>query len=204
MPTKTTKAPKAGTTAKPKITALELTLPGLAAVSLIPAGVRADAQNYIDQANALTTIESREALITADTLASRMSAHKSEIKEGTDLLLKPYKVALDAATKGVGAIVDSLDEARVALAERVLAARAAFGITDTEGWACYASTIDDLKIVELAKVPHTVKIPDGQGGFTTLEILKVDAAAVKKALKHGVAVPGVYMASKQSIGVRSK
>ena len=191
-------------TAKPKITDLELTLPGIAAVSLIPAGVRADAQNFIEQANALQTIESRDALATADTLAQRMSAHKNEIEEGTKLLLQPYKVAIDAASKGVGAIVDSLDEARVALAGRVLVARAAFGITDTEGWACYSSTIDDLKIVELEKVPRTVKIPDGQGGFDTLQILKVDTAAVKKALRHGVAVPGTYMASKVSVGVRSK
>ncbi len=198
------RAPKSHATTKPKLTAIELSLPGLAAVALIPAGVRADAQNFVEQANALQTIESREALVTADTLAGRMSAHKNEIEESTKLLLKPYKVALDAASKGVGDIVDAMDTARVALAERVLTARAKFGITDSEGWACYASKIDDLKIVELEKVPHTVRIPDGQGGFETLQILKVDTAAVKKAKKAGADVPGVYMASKQSIGVRSK
>ncbi len=189
-------------TPEPTTTAIALDLGKQPTITLIPLPLRRRVEQMIADAGAIIVIGGRKALDTADTLASAMKAVESEIAETCKGQLAPIKGLLKVADSGVKAVLDALEETRLALAKRVVDAKVVLGVEETT--SCYASTVDDLKILEAHKVPRTVKLPiKGGVGFEEIEILVIDQAAVKRAWKAGVAVPGTYLGSKQQIGVKS-
>ena len=191
------------TTEPVTITAVSLDLGKQPAITLIPAAVRRNVESFIADARALVTIGSAAALETADVLASRMKALEKEIAETVKGQLAPIESLIKAAKQGIAKVVDDLEATRVQLAERVVAAKSALGIETST--SCYSSTVDDLKIIEIDKVPRTVRVPrkDAPGAFDVLEILEVNEANAKRALKAGIAVPGLYMGSKTQIATKS-
>lgn len=200
--TRTTATATDTTTPEPITTAIALELGKQPTITLIPSTLRRRVEQMIADAGAIVLIGSRKALDTADTLASAMKVVESEIADNCKAQLAPIKALLKAADSGVKAVLDALEETRMSLAKRVVDAKVALGVEETT--SCYASTVDDLKIIEPHKVPRTVKLPTKDGkGFEEVEILVIDAAAVKRAWKAGVAVPGTYIGSKQQIGVKS-
>ena len=189
---------KVSTKGKKAIEPITAKIPELA-VTLIPTDVRARIETYTREANAIAAgeITSAAAVETADNLAASMKALESEVDETTSALLKPIKGAIKTIEAEVAALADPLTEARKALAQRVVEAKPRLGI-DTPGH-CYKQTRDALEIKDLFKIPHVVKLPSGEN----VQILKVDEAAVKRAIKAGVHIPGVYMGEQEIVGVKS-
>lgn len=170
-------------------------------ITLIPRATMVRAAQLTEQATALIKIESAAALSTADDLASTMKSMEKEIADNCKEQLAPVKTLVKAAEESVAGVLDPLLGARQALAGRVVAAKDALGVDVTT--SCYASTVDDLQIMEAHKIPRTIKIPVKGGGFEEVVLMKPDEAAIKRALKAGVAVPGTYMGSKQQIGTKA-
>lgn len=185
----------------PTTTAICLELGKQPTITLIPLSLRRRVEQMIADAGAIVAIGSRKALETADTLAAGMKVVEKEITENCKGQLAPIKALLKTAESGVKGLLDALEETRMSLAKRVVDAKGALGVE--EPTSCYSSTVDALEVKEPHKVPRTVKVPRDGGGFEEIEILVINEAAVKRALKAGVLVPGVYMGSKQQIGVKS-
>lgn len=200
MATKRPTTASVDTTQQPP-TAVALELGKQPPITLIPLPLRRKVDQLITEAKALAVIGSAKALQTADAIASTMKALEVEIETNCKEQLAGIKALIKAADQGVAAVHEALAEARLALAERVVAAKSALGYEETT--SCYAQTVDELKILELHKIPFTVKIPVKGGGFEEVQILKTDDAAIKRAWKAGVAVPGTYVGSKTQIGTRS-
>ena len=173
-------------------------IPELSA-TLIPADVRASVDTYTREATAIAAkeITSAGALETADSLASRMKGLEAEIETTTRGLIRPIEEAVKAVKREIDAVVTPMVAARVALARRVVEAKPRLGVE--EATSCYEQRREKLVVKNIEKVPHTVKLPDG----TVLQLLKVDEAAVAKAIKAGVHVGGIYVDEQIVIGVKS-
>jgi len=189
---------KGGAKGKTKLEPIVAKVPELSVV-LIPADVRARAETFTREANKIAAgeITSAAALETADNLAAEMKALETEIETTTSGMLKPIKGAIKALEVEIGALHDPLVEARQALAQRVVESKPRLGVEAAT--SCYVQTRDKLEIRDLHKIPHTIKLPSGE----VVQLLKVDEAAVKRAIKANVHVPGVYIDEQQIVGVRS-
>jgi hypothetical protein len=189
---------KGGAKGKTKLEPIVAKVPELSVV-LIPADVRARAETFTREASKIAAgeITSAAALETADNLAAEMKALETEIETTTSGMLKPIKGAIKALEVEIGALHDPLVEARQALAQRVVESKPRLGVEAAT--SCYVQTRDKLEIRDLHKIPHTIKLPSGE----VVQLLKVDEAAVKRAIKANVHVPGVYIDEQQIVGVRS-
>lgn len=196
--TATAPAKRGGKKTTTAIEPVRAEIPELSA-TLIPADVRASVDTYTREATAIAAkeITSAGALETADTLASRMKGLEAEIETTTKGMVKPVEEAVKAIKKEIDAVLTPMVEARKALAERVVEAKSRLGVEETT--SCYVQTRDKIEVRNLDKIPHTVRLPDG----SLLQLLKVDEAAVARAIKAGVHVPGIYVGEQQIIGVKS-
>lgn len=170
--------------------------------TLIPLDRIKRAAQLVSDAMALTTIDSAAVLATADELASTMKALENELDANCKEQLGPLLALLESASESIKSISKPLEQARKLLAERVVTAKDALGIT--EATHCYASRVDDLQILDESVIPQTVVLPGKPGTpGETIRLLKADEAAIKKAIKAKVHVPGVYMGKKTQIGTKS-
>lgn len=194
----TATAAKRGKKSTTAIEPVRAEIPELSA-TLIPADVRARAETFTREATAIAAkeITSAAGLETADNLASGMKALETEIETNTKGLIRPVEEAVKSIKREIDGVLSPMVVARHDLAKRVVEAKPRLGIEDAT--SCYSQTRDKIQVKNLDKIPHTVKLPDG----TVLQILKVDEAAVAKAIKAGVHVPGVYVDEQVVIGVRS-
>jgi len=194
----TTPAKRGGKKSTAAIEPVRAEIPELSA-TLIPADVRASVDTLTREAAAIAAkeITSAGALETADALASRMKGLEAEMEATTKGMIKPVEEAVKAIKKEIDTVVTPMVEARAALARRVVEAKPRLGVEDAT--SCYVQTRDKIEVRSLDKIPHTVKMPDG----STLQLLKVDEAAVSRAIKAGVHVPGIYVGEQQIVGVKS-
>lgn len=171
-------------------------------ITLIPHDRIKRAAKLVEDATTIVSIDSVAALGTADELASTMKGLENEIENTTKEHLEPVKTLLAQASESVKAVLEPLQGARKALAERVVEAKGVLGYT--EATHCYSSTVAELRILDADKIPATVRIP-GKGGKPdeVVSLLKPDEAAIKRAIKAGVHVPGVYQGEKSQIGTKS-
>lgn len=170
--------------------------------TLIPLDRIKRAAQLTADAVALTTIDSAAVLTTADELASTIKALENETDANCKEQLAPLIGLLETAKDSIKSILGPLEQARKALAERVVAAKDALGIT--EATHCYASRVDDLQILDESVIPQTVVIPaKGGAPAETIRLLKPDEAAIKRAIKAHVHVAGVYMGKRTQIGTKS-
>jgi hypothetical protein len=189
------------TTPAPTPIALDLTRH--ATVTLLPLDVRRRAMQLTADAESITAIGSPQALETADLLACGAKALESEIEETYKAQLKPVEDLLAAAKAEIKAVLMPLATARQKLAETVVTAKGALGYTG--GTHCYSADRPTLKIVEAAKIPRTVVIPAKDGKpAETVELFKLDEAAVNRAIKAGVHVPGIYQGTETTYATRAK
>lgn len=171
-------------------------------LELIPHDKIKRAAKLVEDATTIASIDSVAALGTADELASTMKGLENEIENTTKEHLAPVKTLLAQANESISGVLEPLTSARKALAERVVTAKGALGYT--EPTHCYSSTVAELRIMDADKIPATVRIPGKNGKPDEIvSLLKPDEAAIKRALKAGVHVPGVYQGEKSQIGTKS-
>lgn len=186
----------------PAPTSIALDLHKHAVITVMPLDVIRRATQLTADAESIVKIDSASAIETADMVASGMKALEVEIDENTKAQLRPIEDVLAAVKAEIKRVAGPLAEERHKLTERVVLAKQALGYEAAT--SCYASSKPKLRIMDASKIPRTVTIPGKDGKAETIELWTVNEAAVNRALKAGVHVPGVYQDSETIYGTRSK
>lgn len=162
-----------------------------ATLTLLPVDLQTKIAALTVEAQAMVQITSTGAVEVGDALASRMKALEVEIDLGVKAQLEPLEQALAAVKARVAELRKPLGEARTALCERVVKAKAEFDY-DGPATSCYSQERDIVVVDNIAKVPAKMKWTDRQGVEHVEQVLVVDTAAVGRLHKAGVFVPGVH------------